>query len=442
MFSEVAHLSNELGGATCNRLLAALASTGYLESARKVFGEMTVRGVPLSTLGFGVFVWRVCGEGCLERVVGLLDEVRDCGSGINGSVVAVLVVHGLCRAGRVSEALWMLGELRNRGWKPDFMAYWVVATAFRSMRDVVAEVKVLKMKRKLGVAPRTGDYRDMILELVSEGRINEGKELGEIIVGGNFPIEDDVLNVLIVSVSTVDPGAAIVFFNFMVDKERFPTLLTMSNLSRNLCRHGKVDELLAVFRVLDSQNYFKDVEGYNVMVSLLCKAGRVKEAYAVLQQMKKKGISPNVSSYNYVMEACCEEELLRPARKLWDEMFSCGCCGNLKTYNILIKKFSEVGQTEEAYKLFHHMLEKGVTPDVTSYTSLLEGLCQEDKLEASFELYNKCVKQDIVLARDILSSFISSLCKKGTIQIAQIFVTNNISCYNVLCIIKCLACNL
>lgn len=384
-----------------------------------MFDEMTKRGVGFTTLGFGVFVWRVCGEGELERVLSLLDGVRECGSGINGSVAAILIVHGLCRASKVSEALWMLDELRSRGWKPDFMAYWVVAAAFRLMGNVADEVKVLKMKRKLGVAPRCGDYRELILGLVSERRICEAKEVGEVIVGGNFPVEDDVLNALIGSISSVDPGAAIVFFNFMVEKERFPAILAVSNLSRNLCRHGKVDELLEVFHALNSHNYFKDVEGYNVMVSFLCKAGRVREAYAVLQEMKKKGFRPNVSSYNYVMEACCKEDLLRPARKLWDEMFASGCCGNLKTYNILIQKLSEVGQAEEAQMLFDHMLDKGVEPDFTSYTSLLEGLCQENKLEAAFELYNKSVKQNVILARDILSSFILSLCREGHLRDAS-----------------------
>ncbi|XP_059450742.1 pentatricopeptide repeat-containing protein At5g14080 [Corylus avellana] len=413
VFSEVSSVIQEIGPEVCNSLLAALASDGYLEYAEQVFEKMVLRGVSLSTLGFGVFIWRFSRNGEVDRVLSLLDEVRRGNSEINGSIIVVLIVHGLCQASRLSEAYWVLDELRSRGCKPDFVAYRIVTEGFRAMGSAVDIEKVLKKKRKLGVAPRTSDYREFIFALVSERRIWEAKELGEVIVGGNFPIEDGVINVLTGSVSAIDPGSAIMFFKFMVGKERFPTLLTLSNLSRNLCKHGKTEELLEVFRVLSFHDYFKDLESYNMMISFLCKAGRVKEAYGVLQEMKKNGLGPDVSSYNSLMEGCCREDLLRPAKRLWDEMFANGCGGNLKTYNILIQKFSEIGQVEEAQRLFYHMLEKGVLPDGTTYTSLLGGLSQEKKLEAAFEVFNKSVKQDVVLAQTILSTFILFLCRGG-----------------------------
>ncbi|GAU23198.1 hypothetical protein TSUD_172260 [Trifolium subterraneum] len=356
---------------------------------------MIVKGVPFSTLGFGVFVWWVCKKGVLGKVMSLLDEVGQCGLEINGSVVAVMIVNGLCEVGRVSEAMMMLSELRSRGWKPDFMAYWVVANEFRKMGNVVDEIKVLKMKRKLGVAPRSGDYKEFIFELVSEKRILEAKMIGEVIVGGNFVVEDDVFNVLIECVSDIDPVGAIVFFDYVVEKERILSISSLSRLSRNLCRMSKVDELLEVFRALECKNYFKDVEGYNVMVSWLCEAGRVKEGYAVLQEMKKKGLNPDVSSYNYVMEACCKQDLLRPARKLWDEMFASGCCGNLKTYNILIHKFSEEGQVQEAQMLLNRMFDKGVEPDssrhLTAASKLLCSLGHDIGSAESHVVLLKCL---------------------------------------------------
>ncbi|BFG27146.1 hypothetical protein CerSpe_134210 [Prunus speciosa] len=375
VFSEVSSLIEDIGHEICNSLLAALACDGYFEYAQKVFDEMTLKAIPLSTLGFGVFIWRLCGHAELGKTLSMLDEVRRGGSEINGSVTALLIIHGFCQASRVSEAFWVLDELRSRQCKPDFMAYRIVAEAFRSTGSVVDVEKVLKKKRKLGVAPRMNDYRQFIFDLISERRICEAKELGEVIISGNFPIDDDVLNVLIGSVSAIDPSSAIVFFRFMIEKQRFPTLLTLSNLCRNLWM--------------------------------------VKEAYGVLQEMKKKGLGPDVSTYNSLIETCCREDLLRPAKRLWDEMFASGCRGNLKTYNILIRKFSEVGQIDEAQRLFYHMLGKGVAPDVMTYTSLLEGLCQETKLQAAFDVFHKSVEQDFMLAQNVLGTFTRSLCKAG-----------------------------
>lgn len=80
------------GPEICNSLLA---SEGSMKSAQKVFDEMIHGGVGLSTLGFGVFVWWVSRKNGLEEVLSLLDEVRKVDfSGIDGSVIALLVVHG------------------------------------------------------------------------------------------------------------------------------------------------------------------------------------------------------------------------------------------------------------------------------------------------------------------------------------------------------------
>ncbi|XP_022880198.1 pentatricopeptide repeat-containing protein At5g14080 isoform X2 [Olea europaea var. sylvestris] len=417
VFTENTLLTSEIGPKTCNSLLAALSSDGNVQGARKVFDDMISRGVKLTTLGFGVFIWRFCRNNELSETLSLLDKVREVDfSGINGSVIAVLVVHGLCSEGRLTDVVYALEELKKRGCKPDFMAYRIVAETMRMMRRVVDVEMVLKKKRKLGVAPRANDYREFIHELISERLICEAKELGEVIVSGNFPIEDDVLNVLIGSVSSIDPVHAVLFLKFMLETERYPTLLTLSNLSGNLCKHGKTDELVEVYQVLSVKDYFKDLESYNMMVSFLCKAGRVKETYQVLQEMKKKGLSPDVSSYNYLLEACCREDLVRPAKRLWDEMFSNGCSGNLKSYNILIQRLSEIGQVEDAHRLFCHMMEKGLRPDATTYISLLEGFCQAKNLEMALKVFNQSVEHDLMLANNILSTFTLCLCKEGCVQ--------------------------
>ncbi|KAM7493439.1 hypothetical protein LguiB_028048 [Lonicera macranthoides] len=140
-----------IGAQSQIRFLACETSLGhwgvcrYIGYARKLFDDMILRGV---------------GKGAV--------------SGINGSIIVVLVVHGLCLQSRVPEAL---------------------------MGSVVDVEKVSKKKRKLGMAPRANDYREFILSLISDRLIYEAKELGQVIVGGNFPIQDDVLNALMGSLN-------------------------------------------------------------------------------------------------------------------------------------------------------------------------------------------------------------------------------------------------
>lgn len=427
LLNDVASSITYAGDEICNSLLAGLVSEGHVVCARKLFDEMLVRGVSLSTLGIGLYMWRYCKTCPLDQVLGMLDKVRESGSVFNGSVVALLIIQGLCDVGKVSTAYNALVELRNRGSKPDFMAYRIVAEAFRSKgAGCIFEVQmVLKKKRKLGVAPRTSDYREFIFALISENLLWEAKELGRVIVDGNFPIEDDVLNALVGSISLVDPCSAVLFFNFMVGKESMPSRLTLKNLSRNLFKHGKIDDLLNVFSTLSSKDYFTNIESYGIMVLSLCEVGRVREAYAVLQEMRKKGLNPDVSFYNVLMKALCNEDLLRPAKKLWDEMFACGVEGNMKTYSILIKKFAETGQVDESQLLFQLMLRKGVTPDAGIYASLLEGLCQGSRVEGAIQLFYKAADQDTRIAKNLMHPLVLFLCEGGHFLAASKFLCNN-----------------
>ncbi|CAN8256378.1 unnamed protein product [Cochlearia groenlandica] len=403
----------EINHDVCNRLLASLASDGYFDYAHKLFVKMRQRGISLNTLGFGLYIGMLCRSTETKQVLRLVGEVKKSNFDINGSIVALLILNGLCKSSREMDAFYILEELRDIDCKPDFMAYRIVAEAFVLTGNLYEREVVLKKKRKLGVAPRSSDYRAFILDLISAKRLREAKEVADVILKGNFPIDNDILDVLIGSVSAVDTDSALGFLDFMVSTGKLPAVMTLSKLCKNLCRHDKSDQLIKVYDVLSSKGYFWDLESYSTMISFLCKAGRVREGYNALHEMKKKGLEPDVSLYNALIEACCRAEMIRPAKKLWDEMFVEGCEMNLTTYNVLIRKLTEEGEAEESLRLFHKMLEKGIEPDETIYTSLIECLCTETDLETASEVFKKCMEKDKSVAKRVLIGFILNLCNNG-----------------------------
>ncbi|CAA6659700.1 unnamed protein product [Spirodela intermedia] len=383
--------SDGSAGEVCNSVLAAASDDGHWDLSRKLFDGMTL-AVLASTTSSG-----------LGDALRLVDRMKTQAGKVDGSLMAALVVDGLCQAGRTEEAWRALEEFRHRGWKPDFVAYRIVSEEFRKAGRTEESWKILKQKRKFGVAPRADDYREYILRLISERRIHAAKRLGEALVTGDFPIDTGVLNALVGSVSAVDAASAL---------GEFPTLLTLSNLSRNLCMTGKSDELWEMFSALLSKGYFQDATGTGSW-----------DAYEVVREMRKRGLKPSVSCYNSLMEACCREDLIRPAKKLWDEMFACGCCGDLRTYNTLIGKFSEIDDADEALRLFRHMEEKGVIPDETTYKSLIRVLCRVSRTDEAREIFEKSRVQDpAALAGSVLSTLVLHLCRDGDFAAASALI--------------------
>ncbi|KAJ8566889.1 hypothetical protein K7X08_019097 [Anisodus acutangulus] len=117
---------------------------GLLSDITRIFREnsLCIKRAEISTEGGKAkdifYVTDVTGNPVDQKTVDSIHEVRKIDfSGINGSVVAVLVVHGLCSGSRLAEAVSSFDELKVRECKPDFIAYSIVAETLGNMRNVV-----------------------------------------------------------------------------------------------------------------------------------------------------------------------------------------------------------------------------------------------------------------------------------------------------------------
>ncbi|KAJ4752121.1 Pentatricopeptide repeat-containing protein [Rhynchospora pubera] len=425
---------NVLTNHSSSSLLASLSSNPSIGPARKVFDEMLQRNVPFNTLGFGLFIAKLSKtEKEIENILRIVEQIKKRHHSVNGSIVAFLIVNALCKTGRKDDAWKALEELRNIDCKPDFIVYRTVSEEFRLAKQYEEESRILKQKRKLGVAPRERDYREFIYLLIHEKRIKEAKEVAEAIVDGDFPIDLSLLNTLIGSVSDIDTESAIKFCKYMVQKGSLPTIKSLSTLCKNLCKNEMGDDLWEILGIILQQELFISPDYYRLTVSFLCKAGKVREAYDVIKDMRRKRMEPEIFCYNSLMRALCKHDLLRPAKKLWDEMFTRGCQPNLQTYNILIKKFSEIGEVQEAKGLYQKMIAKGVLPDNYTIGFLIGLFCNENKLDEAISVLNQAIEQDLKLGSLALTELVISLCRQGNFkEVLKILsgVTSNIDTLN------------
>lgn len=380
-----------------------------------MFDEMLQRNIPFNTVGFGLFIAKLCKtDQEIENILHIVQQIKKRHESINGSIVAFLIVNALCKSGRKDDAWKVLEELKNLDCKPDFIAYRTVSEEFRLAKRYEEECRILKQKRKLSVAPREKDYREFIHLLIHEKRIKEAKEVAGAIVDGNFPIDESLLNTIIGAVSDIDTESGMTFCKYVIQKGSLPSIKSLSTLCRNLCKDQKGDKLWEILGIILQKDMLIGPDYYQLAVCFLCKGGKVREAYDVIKDMRRRRMEPEIFYYNSLMRALCKNDLLRPAKKLWDEMFTKGCVPNLQTYNILIKKFSEIGEVQEAKGLFEKMLVKGVLPDNYTYGFLIGLFCNENKVDEAIWVLNKAIKQDLKLGSVALKELVICLCRQGT----------------------------
>ena len=400
----------------CNSLLATAAEEQLWDPARKLFDEMLRGGVAFTDVGFGVLVHGICKSFGMDEAMEMAERVKDRGGEkLNGSLMAALFVDGLCLGGRAEEGWRALEELRKRGLKPDFVPYRIAAEEMRKSGKAESSVKILKQKRKFGVAPRLDDYREYILRLISERRILPAERLGQALTDGDFPVDSHVVNALI---GLVSAASTLALCRFLADKRgESPSLLALRNMCNNLLKNGEGEEMGQILRYLQSKGFLRDAAGYEMVVHFLCEGGKVREAYEIMREMRKSGLRPDLSSYNSLMEACCREDLVRPAKKLWDEMFASGCPGDLRTFKTLICKLSETGDADGAIGLFRLLEEKNLTPDEAICGAIARVLCRESRTEEARTIVEKTLAGGLgVVAGSILSAVAIDLCGSGDLE--------------------------
>lgn len=65
----------------------------------------------------------------MNQLLRLVGEVKESNFNIIGSIISMLILHGLCKSSREMDAFYILEELRNIDCKPDLMVDRIIAEA-------------------------------------------------------------------------------------------------------------------------------------------------------------------------------------------------------------------------------------------------------------------------------------------------------------------------
>ncbi|XP_062224603.1 pentatricopeptide repeat-containing protein At1g09900-like, partial [Phragmites australis] len=385
-----------------NTLINALAEAGREGEARKAFDEMlAARVLPNeSTLNILVklYAWWAAEFDTAYEVI-----FRLRGFGVEADVGTYsTLITGLCRAGRLDEALGVLDSMLEEGCLPMVHTYTPIVQGYCREGRIKEAKKLIAMMECAGCPPNVVTYNVLIRALCDDARFDEVKEiLAESRTKGWKPSTvtyNTYMNGLCKKGMTKE---ALQQLDVILSEGLDPTAYTLSIILNCLCHNSMVSEAISVLENSTALNLCPGVVAYNTVMSRLRDMGRWLDVLKLVTDMIKRGIDPNTRTFNILIHSLCIGGKSSIAKNL---VYSQGFAANIVTYNTLIHWFYYRGKVTEV----HHLIaDMDVAVDEVTNTIMVDGLCREQKFDEATRWFLESLESGF--SRDLLTVLINRL---------------------------------
>ncbi|KAF8641695.1 hypothetical protein HU200_067717 [Digitaria exilis] len=255
-----------------NFLLTALGRAGNLRGMTELFTSMRDASVQPDVITYAILINGLCKAGRVEEALKVLGRMSRPDSEVRPSIFILnIIVDGLCKTRRLQDAIAFVDERMRHDYRcaPDKFTFNSLVDAFCRVRDVGMACEVVERMEKEGVAPDVITMNMIVGGLCRVGRV----------------------------------GAALEFFR---DKgtawsEARGNAVTYSTLISAFLHCNNVDIAMELFHEFADQGHLPDALIYFTMISGLTDAGRLKDACSMATSMKKAGFKLDVKAYNILI---------------------------------------------------------------------------------------------------------------------------------------------
>lgn len=297
------------------------------------------------------------------------------------------LIAGLCKAGRIDDALNLFDQMLQRG-----------------------------------CAPNEHTYAPILRACCSEGRIQEAKELIESMSSHNCQPDVVIYNILVYGLCKIGDFDEV---ERVIDASKRngwePDAITYSTYIAGLCHAGKAQKALWQLDGMIQKGLKPTSIGLNILLEGIGREMNISTSRVLLEMCGELGFDVDIISYNTVMNQLREMGRWVDVLTLFVDLFKKGLQADSHTFNILIFSLCKAGEYRMVRSVFKF---KGFVPDVfTSDILLREFYMSGEVRELSFVLgyLDKC---DIVPNMFFYGTIVDCLCRSGRIFEAVNFVRN------------------
>ncbi|KAF8390504.1 hypothetical protein HHK36_025031 [Tetracentron sinense] len=380
-----------------NTLIHMYANCGKVEVARRVFDDMSKRGVITWNSMFAGYTK----SGNWDEVVKLFHKMQE--SGVVFDEVTMICVLTACgRLGDLELGEWINEYIDMNGLKGNL-------NLITSLVDMYAKCGRLDTARRLfDEMPRRDvvAWSAMISGCSQSGQCREAlalfHEMQKVKVDPNEITMVSVLSACAV-LGALETGKWVHFF---IKKKKMKLTVTLGTALMDFyAKCGSIENSLEVFE----QMPLKNVLSWTVLIQGLASNGEGRKALEFFSLMRGKNIEPNDVTFIGVLSACSHTGLVDDGRNFFVSMtIEFGIEPRIEHYGCMVDILGRAGMIEEAYQFIKNM---PIKPNAIIWRTLLASCRVHKNIEIAEESLQHLVRLEPTHSGDyiLLSNTYASL---------------------------------
>ncbi|KAL0349382.1 UNVERIFIED_CONTAM: Pentatricopeptide repeat-containing protein [Sesamum angustifolium] len=281
----------------------------------------------------------------LDLAMSVYDDFKEDGL-TEENITYMILIKGLCRVGRMNEALGLLDRMRKNLCKPDVFAYTAMGNCVDKGYELFKEMKERKYLIDRNI------YGSLIEAYVVDGRV----------------------------------GSACDLLKDLMDSGYRADLAIYNSLIQGLCNAKLVDRAYKLFQVTIREDLQPDFHTVNPILFSYAELKRMKEFCKLLEQMQKLGVSVIDYLLKFFSGMVEKDDGVVAALEVFEYLKST----TIPVFQFTIYLWRPLSRME-ACTLYNRIKEMASVPSVAAYSSLVKGLCKIGEIEPAMMLIRDCL---------------------------------------------------
>lgn len=321
-------------------------------------------------------VWRLCKAGRLREAIHLLGIMKQRGLRVNSNTYGCVVEH-CAKLRRFEDGKLVHKQLDEAGVEIDIYLGNTLINFYSKYGDVTSAAQVFSRMALRDVVT----WSSMIAGYVSNHYPAQAFEVFERMKeGGVKPNRITLLSILKACSSDemLEKGKEIHAFVEATGLESDVSVATALITMYSKC--GEVALARQVFDEMAERN----VVSWTAIIQGSAQHGRFEEAFQLFEQMLYTGILPNAVTFVSVLNSCITPQALDRGKRIHSHVKERGLETDVYVANALITMYYKCRSVHDARDVFDRMLKR----DVVSWSAMIAGYGQSQEKESLNEAFN------------------------------------------------------